>query len=209
LNVISNSQDNGNQLAPDDDRYLVSLCKKGDAGAFKALVEKYQKKMLNTAYRMTGDYQEACEVVQEAFLSAYKAIGKFRGEAMFSTWLTGITMNHSRNRVKQMKSRAYHEVSSIDDPAESGAGHVVYQVPSPEPPAMVQLEQKELQARVQEAIASLDEEYRAVLVLRDIQEFSYEEIRDILKIPEGTVKSRLFRARGAVKSYLKKVVADL
>jgi RNA polymerase sigma-70 factor (ECF subfamily) len=193
----------------DGDNHYVSLCQGGDTNAFQVLVERYQKKMLNTAYRITGDYEEACETVQEAFLSAFKAIKKFRGEAAFSTWLTGITVNHARNRLKKMRSHSHHEGVSIDDPIETETGQIFYDHPSQEEPIIEQLEKKELQAKVQECIGTLDDEFREVLVLRDIQEFSYDEIHAILNIPEGTIKSRLFRAREALKNCLKKVIGDL
>jgi RNA polymerase sigma-70 factor (ECF subfamily) len=193
----------------DDDNHYVVLCQRGDTNAFQALVERYQKKMLNIAYRITGDYEEACETVQEAFLSAFKAIKKFRGEAAFSTWLTGITMNHARNRLKKMRSHSHHEGVSIDDPIEIETGQILYNHPSQEEPIIEQLEKKELQAKVQECIGTLDDEFREVLVLRDMQEFSYDEIHAILNIPEGTIKSRLFRARKALKNCLKKVIGDL
>ena len=193
----------------DDDNHYVSLCQGGDTNAFQVLVERYQKKMLNIAYRITGDYEEACETVQEAFLSAFKAIKKFRGEAAFSTWLTGITMNHARNRLKKIRSHSHHEGVSIDDPIETETGQIFYDHPSQEEPIIEQLEKKELQAKVQECIGTLDDEFREVLVLRDIQEFSYDEIHAILNIPEGTIKSRLFRAREALKNCLKKVIGDL
>ncbi len=193
----------------DDDNHYVALCQGGDTNAFQVLVERYQKKMLNIAYRITGDYEEACETVQEAFLSAFKAIKKFRGEAAFSTWLTGITMNHARNRLKKMRSHSHHEGVSIDDPIETETGQILYDHPSQEEPIIEQLEKKELQAKVQECIGTLDDEFREVLVLRDMQEFSYDEIHAILNIPEGTIKSRLFRAREALKNCLNKVIGDL
>jgi RNA polymerase sigma-70 factor (ECF subfamily) len=162
--------------------------------------------MLNIAYRITGDYEEACETVQEAFLSAFKAIKKFRGEAAFSSWLTGITMNHARNRLKKIKSLSHHEGISIDDPVKTETGQVMCDPPTQEDSILEQLEKKELQAKVQECIGTLDDEFREVLVLRDIQEFSYDEIHDILNIPEGTIKSRLFRAREAMKNCLRHVL---
>lgn len=193
----------------DEDNHYVALCQRGDTNAFQVLVERYQKKMLNIAYRITGDYEEACETVQETFLSAFKAIKKFRGEAAFSTWLTGITMNHARNRLKKIRSHSHHEGVSIDDPIEDETGQIFYDHPSQEEPIIEQLEKKELQAKVQECIGTLDDEFREVLVLRDMQEFSYDEIHAILNIPEGTIKSRLFRAREALKNCLKKVIGDL
>jgi RNA polymerase sigma-70 factor (ECF subfamily) len=193
----------------DDDSLLVLSCQKGEIDAFEALVEKYQKRMLNVAYRMLGDYQEACEVVQDAFLSAYRSIKKFRGEARFSTWLTSIVMNLSRNRRKQIQTRVAREVYSIDDPLETENGSVSADPPDPGPSVLDELEQKERDARVQGCISGLEAEYREVLVLRDIQGFSYDEIRDILKVPDGTVKSRLFRARDALKDCLKRVLGGL
>jgi len=206
---MSKIENDKRDFPQDDDNHYVSLCQGGDINAFQVLVERYQKKMLNTAYRITGDYEEACETVQEAFLSAFKAIKKFRGEAAFSTWLTGITMNHARNRLKKMRSHSHHEGVSIDDPIETETGQIFYDHPSQEEPIIEQLEKKELQAKVQECIGTLDDEFREVLVLRDMQEFSYDEIHAILNIPEGTIKSRLFRAREALKNCLKKVIGDL
>ena len=206
---MSNRVDERNRVVVDEDAKFVIACQKGDVDAFEVLVEKYQKKMLNIAYRMTGDYEEASDVVQEAFLSSYRTIKKFRGEAKFSTWLYTITVNHAKNRLKQMQSRSRHEAVSIDDPVESQDGPYTVEPASGETPIVEQLEKKEIQEKVQQCISSLDEEQREVLVLRDIQGFSYEEISDILKLPDGTVKSRLFRARDAMKLCLKKVIGDL
>ena len=206
---MSKRENDAKDSVQDDDNHYVALCQRGDTNAFQVLVERYQKKMLNIAYRITGDYEEACETVQEAFLSAFKAIKKFRGEAAFSTWLTGITMNHARNRLKKIRSHSHHEGVSIDDPIGTETGQIFYDHPSQEEPIIEQLEKKELQAKVQECIGTLDDEFREVLVLRDMQEFSYDEIHAILNIPEGTIKSRLFRAREALKNCLRKVIGDL
>jgi RNA polymerase sigma-70 factor (ECF subfamily) len=209
LAEMSNVVGEMKQVAADDDDELVGMCQKGQLDAFEALVEKHQRKMLNIAYRMIGDYEAACEVVQDAFFSAYKAIRKFRGEAKFSTWLCSIVINLSKNRMKQMRTRLQREGPSIDDPVETEEGQLRRDPPSREPSALEQLEKKEIQTKVQACINSLDGEYREVLVLRDIQGFTYDEIRDILKIPDGTVKSRLFRARDALKDCLKEVLGDL
>jgi RNA polymerase sigma-70 factor (ECF subfamily) len=111
--------------------------------------------------------------------------------------------------LKQVQSRSFHEGTSLDDPVETEEGPRFREPPSQEALAVEELEKKEIREKVQHCIESLDEEQRAVLVLRDIQEFSYEEIRDILKLPDGTVKSRLFRARDAMKKCLKKALGDL
>jgi RNA polymerase sigma-70 factor (ECF subfamily) len=195
-------------LADEDDE-LVSACQKRDVEAFEVLVKKYQKRMLNIAYRMVGDYEDACEIVQETFISAFRAIEKFRREASFSTWLYGICVNQAKNRLKQTRGRSRHEVQSLDDPAEAEEGIPDKGPASDHFSALAYLERKEVQEKVQECIGRLEEEHREVLVLRDIQGFSYEEISDILKVPDGTVKSRLFRARGALKDSLIGVFGDL
>ncbi len=206
---MSNKEEEKNSLTVDEDYELVCSCQKGDANAFEVLVEKYQKKVLNIVYRMIGNYEEACEVVQDAFFSAYKAMGKFRGESRFSSWLCAIAINLSKNRRKQIKVRFHREGLSIDDPAETEDGQLMRDPPAQGPSIVEQLERKEVQAKVQECMNLLGDEYKEVLVLRDVQGFSYEEIRDILKIPDGTIKSRLFRARDAVKDCLRKALGDL
>jgi RNA polymerase sigma-70 factor (ECF subfamily) len=197
------------KIITDEDYKFVSLCKKGDVDAFEVLVKKHQKKMLNIACRMIGSYEEACEVVQDSFVSAYKAIKDFEGKAKFSTWLYTIVMNLSKNRLKQLKTQLYHEQVSIDDPVLTDDGNIKAESVSNEPSILEQLEKKEFQQKVQGCINSLDDEFKAVLILRDIQGFSYDEISKMLKIAEGTVKSRLFRSREALKICLKKVIGDL
>ena len=193
----------------DEDEFLVRSAQEGDLRAFEALVEKYQKKMLNLAFRMLGDYEEACDAVQEAFLSAFRAIRKFRGKAKFSSWLYGIVLNQTRNRLRQIASRDRRHSMSLDDPLEPGSGRLDTDPPSLEASVLDQLEKKEIEEKVQECINQLDEGYREVLVLRDILGHSYEEIQQTLKLPDGTVKSRLFRARESVKNCLKKGFGNL
>ena len=198
-----------NRTIADDDAGFVARCRRGETEAFSVLVRRHQKKMLNIAYRMIGDYDEACDVVQEAFLSAYRAIGKFRGDAKFSTWLCGIVLNYSRSHVTQKAARSRRETVSLDDHVKSRDGSFLNEPCSQEESIVERLEKRELEAKVQECIGFLDGEQREVLVLRDIQGFSYEEIGDLLKLPEGTVKSRLFRARNALKDGLFRVLGDL
>jgi RNA polymerase sigma-70 factor, ECF subfamily len=205
---MSHKTDTRSFPARDTDHEAVSRCQRGEVEAFGILVEKHQKKMLNVAYRMIGDYQEACEVTQEAFLSAYRAIKKFREEASFSTWMTGILLNHARNRLKQMKTRSRFEGRSLNDPVETEEGSVLPEPSSGEMSVVEEMEKKDIQTAVQDCIRSLEPEYREVLVLRDIQEFSYQEIRDILNLPDGTVKSRLFRAREILKERLQRRMGD-
>ena len=198
-----------NNVGTDDDLRYVSLCKKGDIDAFEYLVNKHQKKMLNIAYRMVGNYDDACEVVQDAFVSAYKNIKDFEGRSVFSTWLCSIVINLSKNRLKQLRTGLAHERFSIDDPVTAEDGFIKIEPASDTPSVLEQLEKKELQEKVQGCISKLDDDFRAVLVLRDIQGFSYDEIGGALRITAGTVKSRLFRAREAVRDCLKKAFGRL
>lgn len=197
------------QPKADEDVELVSLCKQGNVDAFEVLVKKYQKRMFNIAYRMISNYDDACEVVQDAFVSVYKSIHNFKEKARFSTWLCTIVMNLSRNRLKQLQVQSYREEFSIDDPVYTDASMMKVESVSGEPSILEKLEREDIQQKIQECISSLDSEYKEVIILRDIQDFSYYEISDMLKIPEGTVKSRLFRARSALKDCLKRSLGDL
>jgi RNA polymerase sigma-70 factor (ECF subfamily) len=186
----------------DEDRAFVLLCQKGDLAAFEVLVKKHQKKMLNTAYGMIGSYEEACEVVQDAFVSAFRAIKKF------STWLCRIVINHSKNRRKKIMALNRREGFSLSGPEGQEGRPLANDPPEDGPSALEQIEKREFEGKVRECIDRLDDEYREVVVLRDIQGFSYEEISGILRVPDGTVKSRLSRARDSLKDCLKKALGD-
>ncbi len=196
-------------LRPDDDAVFVASSQNGDLGAFEQLVVKHQKRMLNVAYRLTNDYDDACEIVQDTFVSAYKNINSFRGESKFTTWLTTICVNLSKNRLRQIRSRRGREAFSLDDPVQTEEGRMPLDPPSNDPSVLDHLEKRDAREKVQDCIKALDQAFREVLVLRDLQDFSYEEIGRMLKVREGTVKSRLFRAREMVRDCLKRVMGDL
>jgi len=206
---LSYSREGAGAMTTDDDARLVLSSQEGNLDAFEQLVVKHQKRMLNVAFRLTNDYDEACEVVQDSFVSAYKNIKNFRGDAKFTTWLTTITVNLSKNKLKQMKSRQGHIAFSLDEPKLTDDGRISIDPPSKEPTVLDKLEKRDVQYKVQGCIQALEANFREVLVLRDIQNFSYEEIGSMLKVREGTVKSRLFRAREMVKDCLKRVMGEL
>jgi RNA polymerase sigma-70 factor (ECF subfamily) len=199
----------GTKQTRDEDLAFVTLCQGGDVDAFEHVVRRHQKRMLNIAYRIIGDYDEACETVQDAFVAAYKNIRSFKREAKFSTWLYAICINLSRNRLKQLKRRRYREGRSIDDPIVTPDGELLVDPPAHEPTPLDRLEARDIQHQVRGCVNALDAEFKEVLVLRDMQGFSYEEISAMLKLPAGTVKSRLFRARAGVKDCLRKARGDL
>jgi RNA polymerase sigma-70 factor (ECF subfamily) len=192
---------------PDEDAELVASCRAGDLNAFEALVKKHQTRMFTLAFRVLGNHEDAGEIVQDAFVSAYRGLGKFRGDAAFTTWLTTITVNLARNRLQQLLSRKSREVCSLDDPIP-GCGECsrTHDPPSADPSAHELLEREEIRQRVQGCINGLEIGFREALVLRDVEEYSYGEIGTMLCLAEGTVKSRISRAREAIKDCLKRVV---
>jgi RNA polymerase sigma-70 factor (ECF subfamily) len=207
--ALSYKARNGKASGLDDDAALISSIRRGDLNAFEILVNRHQTRMLNISLHLIGNFDDACEVVQDAFLSAYKNLESFRGESKFTTWLTAITVNLSKNRLKQTRSRQSHEAFSINAPLPSVGGDMVLDPPSKEQSALLKLEHREVQLQVRDCIKALDEDFRDILVLRDLQDFSYDEIGSMLNIREGTVKSRLFRAREMVKDCLKRVIGEL
>ncbi len=183
-----------NEMVSDgiSDAECVRRLQRGETDAFEILVRRHEKTIFNLVYRMLGDYDEAAEVSQEVFLSAFRAVGQFRGDANFSTWLYRIALNHSSTRRKSLGARQQRIV-----PIESAD---LLSDPQPGPPET--LEKKQIRERVQHALSQLDPEDAKVLLLRDLQDIPYDEVARVLEIPVGTVKSRLHRARQALKAQL-------
>jgi RNA polymerase sigma-70 factor (ECF subfamily) len=192
----------------DEDRELVALCRKGDVDAFEILVRNYQKKMFNIAFRITGSMEDASEVVQDAFVSAHRNLKDFEQKSRFSTWLYSITVNTAKNRLKQNLARRVHEPCSCDDTPYADSNTKRIEPASDDPSALDLLIRRDRQKGVQECLNRLEQDFREVIVLRDIQGFSYEEISAMLSIAAGTVKSRIFRARESVKDCLKKLQGE-
>jgi len=180
-----------------DDLSLLAACRLGDTRAFEQLVLRHQRRLYNTALRISGNEADAAEIVQETFVAAWRKLGDFRGEAQFSTWLTRIAVNLIRSRWQQDKKRR-ERVVSLDGLNEAG-NDTPLQVASEDPSALDLLERSELRTLLEHCIGSLDPGFREVLILRDMREMAYEEVGQILGLREGTVKSRLFRAREAVR----------
>jgi RNA polymerase sigma-70 factor, ECF subfamily len=186
------------------DEALIAACRRGDTSAFECLVLRHQRMLFNVALRMTGIHEDAADIVQDAFIAAWSRLGDFRGEARFSTWLTAIVVNLSRTRSKQRRVGERRFAYSLNAALPDGDNDLLPDPPSMAPSALAQLEEAELRQMVQRCIEALDQGFREVLVLRDMQEMSYEEVGTALNLRQGTVKSRLFRARDAVKDCLKR-----
>ena len=191
-----------------DDMALAEACRSGDLAAFEQIVKRHQRMLLNVAFRITGVYEDACDIVQDAFIAAWKKIGDFRGEARLSTWLTAIVVNLSRNRLQQMRTKARAEAYSLNAPLAGSDCELVPDPPGNAPSVLERMEEAELRQALQRCISALTAEFREVLVLRDMQELSYEEVGGALGLREGTVKSRLFRAREAVRDCLRRAVGN-
>ncbi len=190
----------------DDDEELVKRCAGGDREAFNDLVIKYQKKVFSVAYRFVGDPEEANDLAQEIFTAAYQNLKSFRGDSKFSTWLFQIATNRGKNRFKYLKRRGFFTnkgSSETDDEGDQSHRALPDQTANPEE----LLSGNQIRKAVIDAINELEPDHREIVILRDIEGLSYDEIARILDLPEGTTKSRLHRARMVVKEKLKKVLS--
>ena len=185
------------------ERKLIRRCQEGDRDAFNEIVRNYQRRLLNLAYQILGSYAEALDLTQEAFIKAYLSIKKFRQDSSCYTWLYRITVNLCKNQLKHRIRRGYYKKRSLDEPLELDDGPVEREFAVDRPDPGEALINKERDHLIRAAIDSLDEDQRLVVVLRDREMMSYEEIAKILNCQVGTVKSRLHRARQILKEKLK------
>ncbi len=179
------------------DQEMIALCRNGDREAFNALVLKYQKQVFNIAYGMLSDYEDASDAAQDVFIKVYRSIASFRGQSSFSTWLYRICSNVCNDMLRKRQRRGI-SISLDNDEEDNPASHL----PSEEPTPAERLEESERSRAVREAINGLRKEYREIIVFSDMEQLSYEEIAKILRCPVGTVKSRLNRARNALRKKL-------
>jgi RNA polymerase sigma-70 factor (ECF subfamily) len=193
----------------DADAALLRLARNGDRGAYGRLVVLYQDRLFNALLRMVGETEEARELTQETFTRGLEKIDGFRGEASAYTWLFRIGMNLAISNLRRSQRR---RTFSLDATSEGGNGSasgdgqasgLVNRLASADhdqPPQAA--ERRERHRMVLEALGRLDAEYRAVLVMRDVEGFDYQQMADVLGLPLGTLKSRLFRARLALRDEL-------
>ncbi len=180
----------------------VRRVQKGQSDAFEVLVQRHQSRIFNLLYRWLGDYDEAADAAQEVFVSAYKSISKFRGDASFATWLFRIASNHSKNRRKRMAAIERRTVPLEGTGSDEEGQGPIATLAHPNPNPGEQVERRELQEQVQMGLNSLDADEAFLILLRDFQDLPYDEISGMLDVPVGTVKSRLHRARQALKAKL-------
>lgn len=176
------------------DQQLVARVKKGDSRAFDLLVLKYQHKIFGLISRYVRDADEVQDVAQEAFIKAYKALPKFRGDSAFYTWLYRIAINTAKNHLVSRSRRPPGSDIELEDAEYLENGSSLREIENPENA----LFGAELKAVVEEAIGALPEDLRTAITLREFDGLSYEDIADIMDCPIGTVRSRIFRARETI-----------
>jgi RNA polymerase sigma-70 factor (ECF subfamily) len=182
-----------------NEQILLEKAKAGDVAAFEELIEGYQKKIFNLAYRILGNYEDAGDMAQEALIRVFRSIANFKEQSSFSTWVYRITTNVCLDEIRKKKNK---KVISLDEEIRVEDGEMKRQIMSDDIQPDEAAELEELRTSVNNAINSLPEDQRLVITLRDIQGLSYEEISSVLDCPSGTVKSRINRARQALKNVL-------
>jgi RNA polymerase sigma-70 factor (ECF subfamily) len=195
----------GGRDCDESDENLMLRVGRGEKGAFDEIVRRYASKMINLAYRITGDRELAEDIGQETFLRAYRSAARYREISKFSTWLHTIAINLCRNELRRRKFRMY----SLEAMAEKDEDSKIrIDIADEKGTPDREVERRELGRMIKKAVDTLPEKFKTPLVLRDMQGLTYEEIGGILDLPEGTVKSRINRARLRVKELLEPMLRD-
>jgi RNA polymerase sigma-70 factor (ECF subfamily) len=188
-----------------EDAVLVRQVQAGDLQAYAHLVSKYQDKVYNTCCRICGNLDDAADVTQEAFLKALESIGSFRGASSFYTWVFRIAVNLALTNRRKATRHPTLSIERTGDSCESTLRQLEERV-SDDPSGRAG--RTEMRGLVAQALQNLDDEFRAAVVLRDIEGFNYDEIAEILSVPKGTVKSRIARGRRALRDALAPVLGE-
>ena len=179
------------------DEAALLTCRSGELEAFGELVRLYQDRVYNSLLRMCGNAHDAEELSQEAFVKAFESLHGFRADSGFYTWIFRIAVNLALSRRRRAKKVKFH---SLDGPEDQGLDHILADGRQEDPAALVGRE--DLHRHVLQELAGLDDDYKIVLVLRDIEGMDYQQIAHVLALPLGTVKSRLFRGRSILQEKL-------
>ena len=189
-----------------EDALLIEAFQRGDKKAFDELVIRHKDRIFNLCYRFLGDYEEANDSAQEAFVKAYGSLNTFRLESAFSTWLYRIAVNACKNKLGSAAYRAKRKTVSLDNPGNSEDGPLPMEIQNGTPSPLARMEEKEKKALVQRALDTLPTEFKMVVTLRDVEGLSYEEIAEVTRLNLGTVKSRIARARTDLRNKLRGVL---
>lgn len=185
-------------MSKDTDQELVRRVQSGDKSAFDLLFSRYQQKIINLIGRYVKDSSEVQDVAQEAFIKAFRALPRFRGESAFYTWLYRIAINTAKNHLVSRGRRPPNTDVDIDDAELNPTSTVLQEAESPE----AALARDQLSSGIDAAIAELPEDLRSAVTLREFDGLSYEQIAEIMDCPVGTVRSRIFRARESIERHI-------
>jgi RNA polymerase sigma-70 factor, ECF subfamily len=197
--IALNDLERAGALDAQEAEFVARLQANEDA-AYDELVRTYNTSVFHVAYRMLGDSGDAADAVQDIFVKVFRNIKGFRGDSSLKTWIFRIAFSEILNRLRWWKRRFRSSTVSLDDDRNGNGPAIHLRAPSPSPYQV--LESKEREQAIQQALAKLSGEHRSIVILRDIEGFSYNEIADILGVSCGTVKSRLARARTDMKKTL-------
>jgi RNA polymerase sigma-70 factor, ECF subfamily len=190
-----------------DDRALVKRCQAGDSGAFNELVVRYRSKAFMMVYGMVQNEQDAWDLAQDGFIKAWKSIHRFKGESSFYTWLYRIMTNVT---IDSLRRKGIHGEAEFDDRiAPANVEPASRTTPAADPLPYEKLERRDIRQRINDAIAKLSPEHRAVIVMKEMEDLQYSEIAEILECSIGTVMSRLFYARKKLQVLLRDVYENL
>jgi len=195
------------EKAADSDALLVERTVAGDQKAFELLVVKYQRRIQRLIGRMVRDVDLVEDIAQETFIRAYRALGQFRGEAQFYTWLYRIAVNTAKKALMDLKRNPTVSENAYKSDDDDETSRVENELTSPETPEAV-LASKEIAIIINEAMQDLPEELREAITLREIEGLSYEEISEAMNCPIGTVRSRIFRAREAISAKVRPLLEN-
>ncbi|MDJ0976448.1 MAG: sigma-70 family RNA polymerase sigma factor [Planctomycetota bacterium] len=183
----------------DPDLDAIEAFRAGAPGAFDLLVSRHQRRVFRLARRLLGDPEAALDAAQEVFVKAWRALPRFEGKARFTTWLTRITINQCRNELRKRGTVKHTRPTSLDEAVPGTEVSRVDTIASLEPEAPDRMAARDLAAAFETVMTSLDPEVREVLILKEVEELSYEGMAEVLDVPTGTVRSRLHRARAEVR----------
>jgi RNA polymerase sigma-70 factor (ECF subfamily) len=197
------SSESANESSADADRGLVARAQKGDTAAFDQLVVKYSPRLYGMIYHMTSNKEDANDLMQDVFAKAYRSLSRFRGKSSFYTWIYAIGTNMTLNFLKKRKRRAAWSLDDLDSGIQNDEAMVdIAHSANPRHQSDV----NELQKKLNEAMQSLSDDHRAVVTMFDIQGIPHAEISKILKVSEGTVRSRLFYAHQQLQGHLEEFI---
>jgi RNA polymerase sigma-70 factor (ECF subfamily) len=206
---MSRVQEQTDYSSNDEDISWIKRYRQGDKTAIDRLVLKYQNQIMNLCVHVLGNHTDGEDAAQETFVKVYKNLDTFKGEALFLTWLYRITVNTCRNKQRSWWNRFSRRAVKLDAPIKGDGSNRIREIGDTSLSPENELRRHRIAERVKEALASLPKKHRELIVLRDIQERSYEEIGKVLDLSLGTVKSRLARARSAMQEKLRGKVNGL